>query len=121
MAEGEHPSQEDIQAGYEISDVNIRRILIIVAIIAIFLVLAFIFLNSFFISSKERITYQQVLEPQSKALQQLREREDTALHTYGVVDSSAGVYRIPIERAMQLEAQEAFQTRVQESGEQASD
>ncbi len=121
MAKDEHPTQEDIAAGYELSDVNVRRILIIVAIIAVFLVLAIIFLNSFFISSKERITYQQVLEPQSEALQQLREREDQGLHTYGIIDSSAGIYRIPVERAMRLEAREAFRGRVRESEEQAID
>lgn len=118
MTEDQHtsPTQNDMNAGYEKSDVNVKRILTIVVSIALFLVVAFIVLNSFFIKSRESLMYEQVLKPQSEKLQALHEREAEALHSYGVVDSANNVYRIPIERAMQLEAEDAFQQRVNSSG-----
>lgn len=36
-----------------------------------------------------------------------RAQEDAALHSYGWVDQSAGVVRIPIERAMKIVAEES--------------
>ncbi|MCF7805856.1 MAG: hypothetical protein K9N46_13730 [Candidatus Marinimicrobia bacterium] len=116
MTEENQPTQEGLQAGYEQSDVNIPRILTIVAGIAIFLAVAFVVMNSVFIQSKENLYYEQVLKPGSKKLQQLHQREAEMLHSYAVVDSANNVYRIPIERAMKLEADEAFQRRKQSMG-----
>jgi hypothetical protein len=38
----------------------------------------------------------------ARELAEMRAQEDALLHSYGWVDRSAGVVRIPIERAMQL-------------------
>ena len=43
-------------------------------------------------------------------LREFREAEDKALNSYGWVDQKAGVVRIPIERAMQLIAQQGLPT-----------
>lgn len=120
MAEGksQHPSQNDVESGYELSDVNVRRILAVVAIIAIFLAVAFIVLNSFFISQRDRIEYQEVLKPTSKKLRQLHQREQKALNSFALADTSQGIYQIPVERAMELEAQDEFQRRVRQRGTQ---
>jgi len=116
MTEEKHSTQADLEAGYEKSDVNVKRILTIVVSIALFLVVAFIVLNGFFIKSREALMYEQVLKPGSKKLQALHEREAEILYSYGVVDSANNVYRIPIDRAMKLEAEEAFQRRVESTG-----
>ncbi len=114
---GTEPEHE-ADRGYETSDVNIPRILTIVTVIALFLVAVFLLLNSYFLVSKEKITYEQVLKPDSKKLQELRDREAEALHTYGVIDTAQNKYRIPIGRAKQLVAEEEFRQRVQNSREQ---
>jgi hypothetical protein len=44
-------------------------------------------------------------------IQQLHSQEDQMLSTYGWVDKKAGVVRIPIERAMELQLQRGFPTR----------
>jgi len=116
----EHPTQDDLRSGYERSDVNIPRVMTIVAVIAVFLVVVFFLLNSYFLASRENIRYEQVLQPGSEELQQLRERENEILHSYGVVDSANDQYRIPIERAMKLLAEEEFQQRIEESGRQGT-
>lgn len=115
MTEEQRTTQENVQAGYEKSDVNIPRILTIVVSIAVFLVVAFLVLNSFFIQSKEAIYYDQVLKPGSKALQELHNREAKMLNSYAVIDSANNIYRIPIDRAMKLEAEDAFERRVESS------
>ncbi len=58
-------------------------------------------------------------------LQQLRASEDKALHTYGWVDQKAGIVHIPIERAMDILAQQGLpvrptpQTKFEDSGRQS--
>ena len=46
-------------------------------------------------------------------LQAFRVREEVELHSYGWVDQTAGVVRIPIERAMELVLKEGLPTRIQ--------
>jgi len=44
-------------------------------------------------------------------LEQMRAQEDQILSSYGWVDRNAGVVRIPIERAMELQLQRGFPVR----------
>lgn len=44
-------------------------------------------------------------------LKRLREREDRLLSTYGWTDRKAGIVRIPIDRAMELQLQRGFPVR----------
>ena len=40
-------------------------------------------------------------------MKEIHEKEQKLLTTYGVVDKEAGIYRIPIDRAMEVIAGEA--------------
>src|ERR1700676_5242250 len=44
-------------------------------------------------------------------LQQLRAQEDQTLSTYGWIDKSKGVVRIPLDRALELQMERGFPTR----------
>jgi hypothetical protein len=44
-------------------------------------------------------------------IQQLHAQEDHVLSTYGWTDKNAGVVRIPIDRAMELQLERGFPTR----------
>jgi hypothetical protein len=44
-------------------------------------------------------------------IQQLHEQEEHTLSTYGWTDKKAGVVRIPIDRAMELQLERGFPTR----------
>ncbi len=59
------------------------------------------------ISAVERQQYRQIRQAELEATQQLQQ--------YGVVDEDEGVYRIPIDRAMDLIATEEYQQRQQQS------
>ena len=47
-------------------------------------------------------------------MEELRKQEDGILSTYGWTDKKAGVVRIPIERAMELQLERGFPVRKQE-------
>lgn len=48
-------------------------------------------------------------------IQELHAREDSLLSTYGWTDKEAGVVRIPIDRAIDLELQRGFPVRKEEA------
>jgi hypothetical protein len=48
-------------------------------------------------------------------LQQLHAQEDAVLSTYGWIDRKAGVVRVPIDRAMELQLERGFPTRKEAS------
>ena len=100
----------DSPFGYEKRDANLKWILIISLSGALFLILSIVLLDDIFVLTKEEIIFESVLRPESIPLRDLRAREDEVLHSYKKLDSAAGVYQIPIDRAMQVLADEAYRT-----------
>lgn len=94
------------QDGYEKQDVNVIKVLLIGFGGIIFLAVMIIFLIDYFIGSREDIMRQVALEPVSSELIELRHREQTMLGSYGVENRITGRYHIPIERAIQLVAED---------------
>jgi len=70
--------------------------------------LALIGVDNFFILAKEKMIFETAMKPESLVLRDVRSREDALLTTYGVVDSTKGIYRIPIAEAMKKMAEEAY-------------
>lgn len=102
-----HPPEPS--AGYEKRDTNVKGIVWVTVISAIIIVVSVVMVNELFIATKEEIVEEVVLKPESVPLRELRARETSILESYGVVDSSKGIYRIPIERAMKLTAERAYE------------
>ncbi|MFZ5981701.1 MAG: hypothetical protein ACOYVF_13845 [Candidatus Zixiibacteriota bacterium] len=102
--------------GYEKSDINIAKVIIYGVFGIIFLVAVLIFTWDYFAAVKEKTVREMVLQPTSVPLRELRARENGELTSYKLLDASKGVYRIPIERAMELMADEAYRARSQKSG-----
>ena len=94
--------------GYEEKDTSTRGILIVALMSIIVVVVAVILTNELFIATREELVEEMVLRPESAALRDLRAREAALLFSYDVVDSAGGIYRIPIDRAMKLMAEEAY-------------
>ena len=97
----EHPS------GYEKTDTNLVTLTVTVVISVVVVALAVVFVYDYFIATKEAVIFEQQLAPVSQDLEKMRAEEERILTTYGVVDSTAGLYRIPIEKAMELTAKES--------------
>lgn len=98
--------------GYEKKDVKVFAIIGYAATIIAFLVVVIIFLNDYFIAAKEEMVYNVYLKPESSEIRDIRARETEILTTYKVLNADLGIYRIPIDLAMQLLAEEHFQDRI---------
>jgi hypothetical protein len=98
----------DTQAGYEKRDVNVTKIALLSLLTIVFLVIVVVFVVDYFNVVTEEITEEVVLSPLSVELRELRAREAEELGSYKVLDAEAGRYRIPIDLAMKLMADEAY-------------
>lgn len=86
--------------GYEKSDVSIKSIFMI-ALISIIIVAALIIgASQYFTSVKEEMITEMTLKPVSVKLLELREFETSQLTTFGLIDSTEGIFRIPIDEAI---------------------
>jgi hypothetical protein len=109
MADNEQ--NQPTQTGYEKGDANPVKIIGYglggVVLIAIILV----FVYQLFLSTSEELVDEVVLKPQSTAIRELRAREDKELNSYKLLDPEKKIYRIPIDRAIKLMADEAYLKR----------
>lgn len=107
--------QQNNTAGYETSDVSTRNLFIASASLIVVIVIIIVVLNEIFVASTEREITESVLRPESAELRELRAREIETLNSYKMLDEENGIVQIPIERAMQLMSEEAFEEQVQTS------
>jgi hypothetical protein len=108
----EHAS-EQAGAGYETRDVNLRKVAFLAALMILALVASVVFVWDYFVGEREQLYEQVVLSKPSAELRELRAREAEELETYKLLDSAKGQYRIPIDRAMELLAAEAYHQKLQ--------
>jgi hypothetical protein len=101
----------DIEAGYETHDARLKPIIIIGVVSIILLVFSLYLVNALFVATKERLVQEMVLAPQSVTMRELRARENEILNSYRVIDAERGIYQIPVDRAMELIANEAYEKR----------
>lgn len=93
-------NQPDENSGYEKRDADVRKTFIMIVAGIVVLALILVGLIEYFEFEKEKEIYEIVLKPESEELIKLREREDSILETYGIIDTLQGIYRIPIDSAM---------------------
>ena len=92
---------------YEKKDVNIKVVMSIgLGVIFIFIVIL-VLLSDYFTVMQEDAIYNTQLKPESVSLNELHAEEKEILTTYKLIDPEKDIYRIPIDRAMQLVAEEA--------------
>jgi hypothetical protein len=103
------PPPDAPSTGYEKRDVNVRGIVTGMIIGVLVIVVSLIGLNQLYVLTREEVVKENVLSQMDPRLRELRARDTRILTTYGVVDKARGLYRIPIDRAMELMAEEAYQ------------
>ena len=103
----------DGQAGYETRDVNLRKIATLAALMTLALILSVIFVWQYFVGERDAMYQDVVLSQPSAELRELRAREAEELDTYKLLDSAKGQYRIPIDRAMERLAAEAYHSQLE--------
>lgn len=103
--------------GYEKRDVSANKVIFVGVMGILLLVVLVVAMIDYFTVFTEEQIYVSVLKPESSALRELHAREAEALHSYKLLDAAKGVYQIPVERAIDLMADSAFQEKVRLSGE----
>ncbi len=98
--------------GYEHKDVSATKIIIISIIGIVLTIAAVAFVVEVFIITSEKMIAEITLGPQAAAIRELRARETKQLTSYEVLNADAGTYQIPIERAIQLLADEAYREKI---------
>jgi hypothetical protein len=99
-------STNNNSAGYEKRDVNIVMVIGLSVFLIAVLVVILVFLMDYFVETKEQMVYEAQLQPESVDLKTLQAADEKELTSYEVLDAEKGIYRIPVERAMQLLARE---------------
>lgn len=108
------PNHRDHPPGYDKSRISIAWVTTI-ALLTIALITTFaIVINELFVVSKEQLVYEQVLGKDSSALRDLRAREEEELGSYKLLDAEKGSYQIPVERAIQIMADSAYQQQLKD-------
>lgn len=97
---------------YERSDINPKMVIGYSIAGVIILIVILVLLSDYFMIEKEDIVFETNLKPVSAELRQIRSMETEALTNYKILDKDKGIYQIPIERAMQLIAEENFKQRL---------
>lgn len=105
-SDNNHKKTADSGDGYDRTDINVRWVVSITIIVVSLIVISVFFLYEYFVYEKERQIYELTLKPESEQLLKIRASEDSTLTTYGPKDTITGAYRIPIDSAIQLMADE---------------
>lgn len=98
---------DDRHVGYEKTDINIRLTVIWTIIAVVTLVVMVICLEEYFTYVKEQQYYESVLAPPSVELLKLLEQAELELNSYELIDTAKGLYRIPVDSAIELILREA--------------
>lgn len=96
--------------GYERTDVNMKVLVLTSVVSVVAVAISLICVDNYFVIEKEKAIVERQLAPVSVTLRDLRAREDEALGSYKLIDSTSGRYQLPIERAMELVAEEAYRS-----------
>lgn len=99
--------------GYEKRDVHVPKTLVVTVIIVLAIIASVVFVGEIFVHTKEQMVSEYVLQPESVQLRELRANETEKLTTYAILDAEKGIYRIPIERAMRLIAEQSYSQEVE--------
>jgi len=98
------------RALYEKSDVSSSaKAFIIAGISIVFLIIIIFVFSNIYLAGKAKQAHESALKPGSSELREVRAHEIKVLNSYKMLDEQNGVVQIPIERAMKLLAEEAYE------------
>jgi hypothetical protein len=101
------PAPAPRKSGYEKRDTNVHLIIVLGGFLMVLFIFAIWFMWQVYFHAQDRLVQEVVVQPQVDSLRQARILEREPLHQYALLDSDSGVYRIPIDSAMKMMAEEA--------------
>ena len=107
MSEDHEIRHADPREGFDHTEPKVTSIAAFGIGCVLLLALTILALQSYFNKIWNDAVYEKILAPPSEQLKTLHNREDWNLTHYGYTDKKAGTVRIPVDKAMELFAQEA--------------
>jgi len=108
----EKTSTTNTEDGYEKRDIPAGKIITFGILGAVLIIVMLVIVTNMFFTESEKMVEDVVLKPQSVAIRELRARETEELNSYKLLDPEKGIYQIPIDRAIELMADEAYRDRM---------
>lgn len=99
-------------AGFDADEPNTRGIFVFLAVMVVMFITVVVGVSYYYQYVYNQTEYQNVLAPPSQQLADLHARENWELTHYSYIDKAKGQVRIPINRAMELLAEEARQGKL---------
>jgi hypothetical protein len=110
---------DGVETNYD--DVNTPMIAMIAALSAIITLAVIIAIQAFFFQYQETLVKDRVVDQKTDTAQSMLTEQLQSVSEYGVVDKAAGVYAIPIDRAMEIVVEDLNKDREEQSGNSNSD
>ena len=95
-------SDPKLQAGFDDTEPQAMWVLVFSLAIIVTIIATMLFVTAYYDQAHDKLVYERQQVPINEDMRNLRAKEDNELHSYGYADKSAGVIRMPIERAMEL-------------------
>ncbi len=96
---------------YEKQDVNMKKVFGYTFVVLFVMVVFVVIVHEFYLNQMDQAVAEQVSDTPPVDYESLVADETEVLASYKVIDPDKGVYRIPVERAMELIAAESFSKR----------
>ncbi|MCF7903001.1 MAG: hypothetical protein K9M19_06190 [Candidatus Marinimicrobia bacterium] len=113
MSEHSHTPLHE-KPGYEKADIQLKWVAVVGVLFVVMLAAIAIGTKSQFIKDKNEVIYEQVLQPASPQLRDVRAHDEALLNDYQIISRPKGIYQIPIEQAMQVMAERAYRAHQSE-------
>jgi hypothetical protein len=99
----------DPKEGFDHSDPEVRKIFIFTIVSLVVLVLVIVAISGYFEDLYSKAVYEKILAPPSEQLRDVRNRDAWNLshYMYGDLNQNSGRVRIPLDKAMELNLQDA--------------
>jgi stringent starvation protein B len=97
----------DPREGFNRDEPRAKSILILAIVSVILLIVVIVGVSAYFQYIYQDAVFEKVLSAPGEQLKALRDRENAQLTQYSYTDKQKGLVRIPVDRAMELFAQEA--------------
>ena len=107
-----HEPHQGVEVAFENESENIGKILVIGILSLVLFVASLFMLDDYFSIKREAEILNMDLGVPSEQLKAMRDKENSTLSSYKLLDADKAVYRIPIDRAMRLIAVDAFENEV---------
>jgi hypothetical protein len=105
----EHDVHESVE--HETTDVDLKGISLVAIISVVIIIVSLVLLDDLFVMWVENDKQEYVYSVESVELREIRAADAQKLNSYAVVDAEKGAYRIPIDQAMKLIADEDYARR----------